>query len=277
MAGISSKAAGSIENKYKYNKGSELQSKEFTDGIGLEWYDTHFRQLDPQLGRWLQIDPKVEYGQESWSPYSSMFDSPVRYNDPLGDCIPCLIVEAIVEVAAGGGAAVTATEVAHGVIIVGSAAAIANANGNSGVAGSTLGVPTGTTYLKLYANSTNSNDLTQSEKAELNRPLSLPADTKKPAPSKAANTEKGVIYEVPGEHTPSSKPYIGRTKNSDPSMRRSDDGRDRKKATVVDTYDKDKTMEGRVKEQKKIDEKGLDNLDNKRNEIKPKKVKNDSE
>ena len=83
MAGISSKAAGSIQNKFKFNGGNELQSQEFSDGSGLETYDARHRMFDPQIGKFLQIDPLDGITREL-SPYTFANNNPVSLNDPLG-------------------------------------------------------------------------------------------------------------------------------------------------------------------------------------------------
>jgi RHS repeat-associated protein len=85
MAGISDKAIRSnyAENKYKFNAGNELQNSEFSDGSGLELYDAQHRMLDPQLGRFGQIDPIADFGHSA-SPYTYAFDNPIASVDPNG-------------------------------------------------------------------------------------------------------------------------------------------------------------------------------------------------
>jgi RHS repeat-associated protein len=81
MSGISSKALNNAPaNKYKFN-GIE-QNNDFD----LNMYDAFYRNLDPQIGRFWQIDPKLEEA-EIFSPYSAMGNNPILYADPLGDIV----------------------------------------------------------------------------------------------------------------------------------------------------------------------------------------------
>lgn len=83
MAGISSRAAKLLENRFKFNAESELENKEFSNGGGLDLYTTDFRKYDPQLGRFIQNDLLGEV-----KPYNSSYvfasNCPIYFNDPSG-------------------------------------------------------------------------------------------------------------------------------------------------------------------------------------------------
>jgi RHS repeat-associated protein len=54
MSGISSKAAGSLENHKKFI------NQEFNEDLGLNLYEFRYRNHDPQIGRFIEIDPLAD-------------------------------------------------------------------------------------------------------------------------------------------------------------------------------------------------------------------------
>jgi len=84
ITGLSSAALNRMQNDYLYNGIEKI-----TD-FDLELYDAFYRNLDPQIGKWWQVDPAAaKYA--SLSPYNSNFNNPVNFADPLGDDPPWYI------------------------------------------------------------------------------------------------------------------------------------------------------------------------------------------
>lgn len=79
IAGISSvkladASEGVIANKYLYNE------KELFDDGGLNWYDYGFRNYDPQIGRFTQLDP-LTFEYPELTPYQFAGDDPIANVD----------------------------------------------------------------------------------------------------------------------------------------------------------------------------------------------------
>jgi len=78
----SSWARDNTKNDFLYNQGSELNATS-------NWYDLPFRNYDPVLGRFVQIDPlAVEY--DMFTPYHYSANNPILFNDPSGANIPAM-------------------------------------------------------------------------------------------------------------------------------------------------------------------------------------------
>lgn len=71
---INSGTTNALERKYLY------QGKEFRNELSLNLYDFHARQYDPQIGRFLSLDPEGQFH----SGYIGMGNNPVMGADPDG-------------------------------------------------------------------------------------------------------------------------------------------------------------------------------------------------
>ncbi len=72
-------------NNYLYNGGSEWQN---TFGNIPDYYQTGSRNYDPELGRFISVDPIAE-ASESMSVYHYAMNNPIMGNDPTGNDCNC--------------------------------------------------------------------------------------------------------------------------------------------------------------------------------------------
>ena len=80
------------KSKYLYS------DKELYDQGGLNWFDHGSRMYDPATGRWMAMDPAMQFA----NPYLAMGNNPVMFIDPDGEFIVPLLVGAAVGVLANG-------------------------------------------------------------------------------------------------------------------------------------------------------------------------------
>ena len=84
----------SVGNNFLYNGGTELNQT-------TQVYDLYYRNYDPVLGRFGQVDPMAGI-YSSLSPYNYGNNDPVANNDPRGDCPDCGSFEQRFNVMKGG-------------------------------------------------------------------------------------------------------------------------------------------------------------------------------
>ncbi len=78
MAGISDKALGKLDSKYKFDGGVN-----FEEDYGVNLYTTFYRGYDPQIGRFSGVDILSEK-TVGMSVYGYCGNNPVMFGDPMG-------------------------------------------------------------------------------------------------------------------------------------------------------------------------------------------------
>lgn len=194
------------------------------------------RYYDPEVGRFLSVDPVgISAGVDrGLNRYWYGNNNPYRYTDPDGRVVTCSATSCVAE----------SHSALEYVVDMASLGAI---------------------YTKVLIQ----NAVQGSQSGP------RPSDEVMPTPVPEAGTadsDEGCIYCVAGDATPSGKPYVGSADDLGKRASTATDGRDRTNATKVDTYTKGDRTDRQNKEQKAINERGgKDSLDNKRNEVDPRK------
>lgn len=80
MTGLSSRALNRPQNNLLFN------GIEKTDEFDLGLYNAFYRTMDPQIGRWWQVDPENQQ-YYNLSPYNVNVNNPVNFADPLGNSV----------------------------------------------------------------------------------------------------------------------------------------------------------------------------------------------
>ncbi|PPE71885.1 hypothetical protein C3942_20955, partial [Solimonas fluminis] len=209
-------------------------------------HQNYFRDYHPSLGRYIQSDPIGLAGGINTYAYAG--SSPGNYIDPLG-----------LQTATAAAAAASAAESSGMSTTVKNIVRRAMAVSPYSIAAACLlytpsldapecEMPDSPSYGKCWM----MNEAGESDEADV-------------------AGEEGCIYCVKGDKTGSGKDYVGSTDNLGNRQRDKSDGRDREGAEVVDTYPKGDRDTRRAKEQQAINDRGgVNNLDNKRNEVAPK-------
>lgn len=230
-------SSASSNRQFFHDKAADAES-------GLSYFGA--RYYDPVIGRFMGVDPKgfTEANLQSFNRYAYGNNNPYRYIDPDGKfAIPVAAVAGLGVLAAGG-------------------AYIANCPGcRSSLA-------TGGRWLRGFAEGA----IDGARNAWNSIFNEADQNTGQQGDHGAATTEgEGCIYCVDGANTQSGRDYIGSTDNLDQRKRDVSDGRNRDEAKIIDTYPKGNREARRIKEQKAINDRGgVDELDNKRNEVAPK-------
>ncbi|MEO7251283.1 MAG: Ig-like domain-containing protein [Arenimonas sp.] len=218
-------------------------------GTGLTYMQQ--RYYDPLAGRFYSTDPSETDTRDGFgfSRYYYASNNPYRYSDPDGR-------NALAAVVIGGGAICFKVPSCRAAVYRGIAAAaiyIAYAYGHQNSTVDTGPAPQGT-----------SEDAEGSNAGE--------AGAKSAPEPGTAESDEGCVYCVPGINTKSGLDYIGTADDKSKREKDKSDGRDRSGAPTVGKYPKGDRGARQEAEQKAMNERGgKAKLDNKRNEIAPKK------